>query len=395
MQIDQFTKDAPGRLVAARHEATLQYLAADYTAFIPHPLPPSLSMSAALVRALSDADRALGELAGLGRAVPSPSLLIGPFVRREAVLSSKIEGTQTEIADLYAYEAGQPYLPGLRPPPPVDDMQEVLNYVQALDYGIKRLNTLPIGLRLIRELHEKLMDGVRGKDATPGEFRQSQNWIGAQGTPISEARFVPSPPYEMPKVLDAFEKYIHTDDEYPPLLRLGMIHYQFETIHPFIDGNGRIGRLLISLLLHAWELLPEPLLYLSAYFEHHRDTYYDLLLGVSMRDDWHNWLLFFLRGVTEQSRDAARRAKQLQDLQSAWREQVAAVTDSGLPLRIIDHLFQRPILTVRDVQDVLGVKSYHTAQKYVQILSDVGILTLRAEHPVRRYEATAILDCLI
>ncbi|MEI6775953.1 MAG: Fic family protein [Chloroflexales bacterium] len=397
MQIDQFTKDAPGNLVAATHAATLQYPATNYIAFIPHPLPPALSMEASLVRALSDADRALGELAGLGRAVPSPSLLIGPFVRREAVLSSKIEGTQTEIADLYAYEAGQPYLPGLRPPLPENDVQEVLNYVQALDYGIKRLDTLPIGLRLIRELHEKLMDGVRGKDATPGEFRRSQNWIGASGSPVREARFVPAPPYELPSVLDAFEKYIHTnpDNDYAPLLRLGLIHYQFETIHPFIDGNGRIGRLLISLLLHAWDLLPEPLLYLSAYFEHHRDTYYDLLLGVSMRGDWHNWLLFFLRGVTEQSRDAARRAKQLQDLQSTWREQVAAVTDSGLPLRIIDHLFQRPILTVRDVQDVLGAKSYHTAQKYVQVLSDLGILMLRAEHPVKRYEAIAILNCLI
>ncbi|WP_371879134.1 Fic family protein [Candidatus Chloroploca mongolica] len=383
--------------MAARHAATLQYPASDYLAFIPDPLPPTLAMNTELVRALSDADRALGELAGLGRAVPSPSLLIGPFVRREAVLSSKIEGTQTEIADLYAYEAGQTYLPGLRPTPPQDDIQEVLNYVQALDYGIRRLETLPIGLRLIRELHEKLMDGVRGKDATPGEFRQSQNWIGAPGSAVREARFVPAPPYELSSVLDALEKYIHTDPDkdYAPLLRLGLIHYQFETIHPFIDGNGRIGRLLISLLLHAWDLLPEPLLYLSAYFEHHRTTYYDLLLSVSTRGAWNEWLTFFLRGITEQSRDAARRAKQLQDLQSTWREQVATVTDSGLPLRVIDHLFQRPILTVRDVQDVLGVKSYHTAQKYVQVLSDVGILTLRAEHPVKRYEATAILDCLI
>jgi len=395
MQIDQFVKDAPGRLVAARHEATPQYPASDYIAFIPHPLPPTLLMDTTLVRALSDADRALGELAGLGRAVPSPSLLIGPFVRREAVLSSKIEGTQTEIADLYAFEAGQPYLPGLRPPPPEDDVQEVLNYVLALDYGITRLATLPIGLRLMRELHAKLMDGVRGKDATPGVFRQSQNWIGAQGTPVRAARFVPTPPYEMPQVLDAFEKYIHADDEYPPLLRLGLIHYQFETIHPFIDGNGRIGRLLISLLLHAWELLPEPLLYLSAYFEHHQAAYYDLLLGVSTKGAWNEWLTFFLRGVTEQSRDAARRAKQLQDLQSTWRAQVAAVTGSGLPLRVIDHLFQRPILTVRNVQEMLGVKSYHTAQKYVQVLSDVGILTLRAEQPEKRYEATAILECLI
>lgn len=394
MHADQFTSDAPGRLVAARHEATPQYPASDYIAFIPHPLPPNLSMEASLVRALSDADRALGELAGVGRTVPSPSLLIGPFVRREAVLSSKIEGTQTEIADLYAYEAGQRYLPGLRPPPPEYDVQEVLNYVQALDYGIKRLETLPIGLRLIRELHEKLMQGVRGKNATPGMFRQSQNWIGAENTPIRAARFVPAPPYKLPEVLDAFEKYIHTDDIYPPLLRIGMIHYQFETIHPFIDGNGRIGRLLISLLLQAWELLPEPLLYLSAYFEHHRAEYYDLLLGVSTKGDWNQWLHFFLRGVTEQSRDAARRAKQLQDLQSTWRAEVAARTDSGLPLRVIDHLFQRPILTVRDVQEVLGVKSYHTAQKYVQVLNDIGILRLLSDQPAKRYAAFGILDCL-
>lgn len=394
MQSDQFTNTAPGRLITASHEATPHYPAASFVAFVPHPLPPDLALNAAFVRVLSDADRALGELAGISRTVPNPHLLIGPFIRREAVLSSKIEGTQTEIVDLYAFEAGQQYLPGLRPPPPEYDIQEVLNYVQALNYGIRRLETLPIGLRLIRELHERLMLNVRGQNATPGEFRRSQNWIGSAGTPISDARFIPPPPQELASVLDALEKYIHTDDGNAPLIRIGLIHYQFETIHPFLDGNGRIGRLLISLLLHSWNLLPEPLLYLSAYFERQRSAYYDHLLAVSTRDAWIDWLLFFLRGVTEQSQDAARRARQLQDLQADWRERVIAVTTSAHPLRLIDYLFQRPIITLRDVQEALGVKSYHTAQKYVQVLCDTGVLTTMAGSSVKSYVAAGILECL-
>jgi Fic family protein len=263
-----------------------------------------------------------GELAGLGRALPNPHLLIAPLVRREAVLSSRIEGTQTDLADLYAYEAGQLALPGLRPAPPESDVREVLNYVRALEFGLERVHSLPVSLRLARELHARLMEGVRGGRATPGEFRRSQNWIGPPGCTLNEADYVPPPVAEMHEALDALEKYLHAQGDYPPLVRLAFIHYQFEAIHPFLDGNGRMGRLLLSLLLVNWDLLPLPLLYLSAYFERYRSGYYDLLMAVSQRGDWREWALFFLRGVAEQARDAITRIKGLQDLQIAWRERL-------------------------------------------------------------------------
>lgn len=236
-----------------------------FWAFVPNPLPPALEWTDELAQALSDADRALGALAGLSNALPNPHLLVRPFVRREAVLSSRIEGTQASLTDLYAFEAKQ--LPLLDAPA---DVREVFNYVDALEYGLKRLEALPVSLRLIRELHARLMQGVRGEPMTPGEFRRSPNWIGPFGSTLETAPFVPPPPLEMEQALAEFEKFLHTESTLPPLVRLGLIHYQFEAIHPFLDGNGRVGRLLISLLLGAWELLPEPLLNLSVYFERQR-----------------------------------------------------------------------------------------------------------------------------
>ncbi|RME90529.1 MAG: Fic family protein [Anaerolineae bacterium] len=345
-----------------------------YWAFVPHPLPPNIPPDWGLTRALSEADRALSELAGLGRTMPNPHLLIGPFVRREAVLSSRIEGTQADITDLYAYEAGQLPQPGAEMHPPESDVREVLNYVNALEYGLKRLNTLPVSLRLMRELHERLLAGVRGEHATPGEFRRAQNWIGPPGCTLNEATFVPPPVPQMHEALDALEKYLHSDDVYPPLLRLALVHYQFEAIHPFVDGNGRIGRLLLSLLLVQWGLLPLPLLYLSAYFYRHRQAYYDLLLAVSERGDWHDWLLFFLRGVAEQAEDATTRAKKLQDLQEEWRTRLAQARTSALALRLADSLFANPILTIPQAQRLLQVGSYHSARKNVEKLVSAGIL---------------------
>jgi len=261
MDIERFTRSHAGRLVkVGQGEAA-------YFAFVPHPLPPSLSWTSDLVNHLSAADRALGELGGLGRSLPNPHLLISPFLRREAVLSSRIEGTQSDLPHLYAYEAGQLALPGFEPPPSEADVREVVNYVEALEYGLKRIQELPVSLRLLRELHECLLKGVRGETATPGEFRHTQNWIGAPGCTLNEAQFVPPPPEELLPALDAFEKYIHSEDETPPLIRLAFLHYQFEAIHPFVDGNGRIGRLLISLLLVHWGLLPFPLLYLYGFLK--------------------------------------------------------------------------------------------------------------------------------
>ena len=345
-----------------------------YWAFLPNPLPPDLEPDWELMGVLSQADRALSQLAGVGRTLPNPHLLIGPFVRREAVLSSRIEGTLSDITDLYAYEAGQLPLPGLVSAPPKADAQEVLNYVRALEYGLERVESLPISLRLMRELHEKLLAGVRGEHATPGEFRRTQNWIGPPGCSLEEAHFVPPPVPEMGKSLDALEKYLHQPAPiHPPLFRLALIHYQFEAIHPFVDGNGRIGRLLTSLFLVEWGLLPLPLLYLSAYFFQHRDDYYDLLMAVSERGAWKEWTRFFLRGVAEQAQDAIARATRLQDLQTHWREQLAQARASALLLRLADNLFALPVLTIPEAREYLNV-SYATAKNNVEKLIEAGIL---------------------
>ena len=363
-----------------------------YWAFVPNPLPPALSFDANLVGPLSEADRALGELAGLGRTLPNPQLLIAPFIRREAVLSSRIEGTQTDLTDLYAYEAGQlPLFAGLKTIPPESDVKEVTNYVRAMEYGLERLKTLPVSLRLIRELHGILMEGVRGDRATPGEFRRSQNWIGRPGCTLNKAEFVPPPVPEMHEALDAFEKYLHAANIYPPLVRLAFIHYQFETIHPFLDGNGRIGRLLVTLLLVTWDLLPLPLLYLSAFFEQHRQAYYDLLRAVSEKGDWQEWVLFFLQGVAEQARDAGTRAKRLQDLQGEWRERLFQTKASAILLRLAESLFVTPVVTIPQVQRLLDV-AYNTASSYVEKLAKVDILQPRGESSYgKMYVAEEIL----
>jgi Fic family protein len=366
-----------------------------YWAFVPHPLPPQIPADWELTGAVSEADRALSELAGVGRTMPNPHLLIGPFVRREAVLSSRIEGTQTDIADLYAYEAGQLPLPGMEPAaPPESDVQEVLNYVRALEYGLQRVDDLPVSLRLIRELHERLMAGVRGEHATPGEFRRSQNWVGRPGCTLDEAQFVPPPVLQMLEALDAFEKYLHSGNVYPPLVRLALIHYQFEAIHPFIDGNGRIGRLLTSLLLVQWGLLPLPLLYLSAYFYRLRQDYYDLLMAISQRGAWQDWLQYFLRGVTEQAQDAIMRAKHLQDLQAAWRDRLTRVRTSTLLLRLVDGLFESPVITIPEAQRLLKV-TYPSAQRNVEKLVEAGILQQIGESSYgKTFVAVEILEII-
>jgi len=360
-------------------------------AFVPNPLPPALNLDAELVRVLSDADRALGELAGLGRTVPNPELLIRPFIRREAVLSSRIEGTQTGITDFYLYEARQMALPGMKPAPSDADAREVLNYVRALEYGLERVQTLPVSLRLVRELHERLMEGVRGEKATPGEFRRSQNWIGKPGCTLNDADYIPPPVPEMNIALDAFEKYLHSGNDHPPLVRLAFIHYQFEAIHPFLDGNGRIGRLLLSLLLVNWKLLPLPLLYMSAFFERNRQDYYDLLRAVSESGAWRDWLAFFLRGVAEQSQEANQMAKELQDLQSAWRTIFQKARGSALTLKMVDLLFKQPVWTIPEMQKELGV-SFQSTQKHMKRLMEAGIVREKTGGRYDRvYMATDIL----
>ena len=260
--------------------------AGGYDAFVPAPLPP-VAWDGTLAAALSRADLAIGRLAGEGRRFPNPHLFIRSFLRREAVLSSRIEGTRTSLGQLLAAEAGAP-----GGPDPAD-LREVGNYVAAMEYGLDRLETLPLSLRLIREMHERLMLGVRGDMATPGEFRRSQNWIGPPGCGLNDATYVPPPPDAMAGCLDALERFLH-DEDLPPLVHAALAHAQFEAIHPFLDGNGRVGRLLIALLLAERGILPSPLLYLSAYFEATREEYYAHLLAVTEAGAWESWLTYFL-----------------------------------------------------------------------------------------------------
>jgi Fic family protein len=264
----------PGRYIAGSEGAR---------AFVPDPLPPVIDWTPELVRALSDADRAIGRLAGEGSRLPNPHLLIRPFVRREAVLSSRIEGTQATLGELLAAEAGASVD---RSP---SDLREVANYVVALEYGVERLGSLPLSLRLIRELHARLMEEVRGGQATPGEFRRIQNWIGPPGSTPANAIFVPPPPPEMMVALGDFERFLH-DVSLPPLVQSALLHLQFEAIHPFLDGNGRVGRLLVILFLIDRRILPSPLLYLSAFFEATRREYYSRLRGVTAEGDWNGWI---------------------------------------------------------------------------------------------------------
>lgn len=371
MDPERFRRSPSGNIVQVAHGEL------GYWAFVPNPLPPRFNLTPQLALALSEADRALGELAGLGRNLPNPHLLHAPFIRREAVLSSRIEGTQADIADLYAYEAGQLALPGMKRAPEVD-VRQVQNYVRALEYGLERVKSLPVSLRLMCELHARLMEKVAGPEASPGTFRRTQNWIGPPASALDMADFVPPHPHAMMEALGSFEKYLHEKDALPPLMRLALIHYQFEAIHPFVDGNGRIGRLLISLLLVHWGLLPLLLLYLSAYFERHRQAYYDLLLAVSEKGTWQEWTTFFLKGVAIQARDAAERAKRLEDLRREWTARLVGTRTTSLLIQLAESLFARPVITIPQAQRTLGV-TYRSAANNVAKLLEKGVLSKLGE----------------
>lgn len=315
---------------------------AAYRAFVPAPLPPDLAYDSELVRALSDADRALGELAGYLRqrfAFPLASW----FIDRETLLSARIEGIDVAMRDLHA-ELGQLFpLPDLRPRPSPAALREVANARAALHAARERLDTLPLSLRLIRETHARLFAGVREEQVTPGEFRRSQNWVGPAGSPLNDATYVPPPPAELAATLDAFEKYLHRDDSHPPLVRLAFIHQQFEAIHPFLDGNGRIGRMLIPLLLGVWNILPQPLLTLSAYFLRHQRRYDGLLLMVNETGEWRDWLRFFLRGVAEESRDVLDRARHLVALHDEWIARADAPRANRSLAAYVHTIFLNPV----------------------------------------------------
>lgn len=347
----------PGRRVHCRD---------GYWAFVPDALPPALVWSSKLVNVLSEADRLLGRLAGEGRRLPNPHLLLRPFVAREAVLSSRIEGTQATLGELLAVEAG-----GVVARSP-DDLREVSNYVVALEYGIRRLKSLPLSLRLIREIHAKLLDKVRGEIATPGEFRRTQNWIGAPGCTLANASYVPPPPEELMRCLSEWENFLHTQT-LPPLIQIALAHYQFEAIHPFLDGNGRVGRLFITLFMVEKKILSTPLLYLSAFFEATRGDYYQRLLHVTERGQWDAWLEYFLNGVALQSEDALARAERINQLLEGWRRKLTGIS-SHVPGLLLDRIASNPFFTIKHLSEKLGV-AFTTVQRAVERLEKLGIVT--------------------
>jgi Fic family protein len=380
MNPDDFSSVSPGRILRTNK---------GYRAFIPKSLPPPINWSSGLITALGEAERNLGRLASLADSLPSPHILVRPFIHREAVLSSRIEGTHASLEDVYQFESWQ--LPLLENS---SDVREVHNYVRALDYGLERSKTLPVSLRLIREIHGILMEGVRGEHLTPGEFRRSQNWIGPPGSTIETATLVPPPLDEMHEALDALEKFIHMPSEIPKLVRAGLIHYQFETIHPFLDGNGRVGRLLVTLLLIEWGLISQALLYLSAFFEAHRLEYYDHLLAVSQGGEWEKWLVFFMRGISSQSLDAISRIERLGQLRIGYQERLRTLRAANRLLQTLDVLFERPIVNIRQVETALKIP-YRTAQRYVERLEEIGILhEVSGRDRNRLYRADEILKVL-
>jgi Fic family protein len=349
-------------------------------------LPPPLEWDSTLVARLSEADRALGRLAGEGRRLPNPHILLRPFVRREAVLSSRIEGTQATLGELLAAEAGAVVE---RSPA---DLREVANYVVALEHAIARLPRLPLSLRLTRELHEKLLRGVRGDAATPGEFRRSQNWIGRPGALLAQATYVPPPPDHLMECLGSWQTFLH-EESLPPLVHAALAHAQFEAIHPFLDGNGRVGRLLIALLLVARGVLPAPLLYLSAYFEAERQEYYARLLAVTESGEWEEWLAYFLVGVARQADDALGRIQRIEGLLARWREKLAGVP-SRLPERAVELFVENPFWAVSKLAARLGV-AFTTAQRAIDRLESAGIVSPTSEARRNRvYHARAILEIL-
>lgn len=338
-------------------------------AFIPPALPPSPPLTMApLYRAMDAASRAIGRLDGMASILPDTSLFLYMYVRKEALLSSQIEGTQSSLSDLLLFESEE--APGV----PLDDVQEVSNYVAAMNHGLERLREgFPLSLRLIREIHSILLSKGRGAAKQPGDFRRAQNWIG--GTRPGNATFIPPPPNEVERLLSDLEKFIHAETpEIPPLVKAALVHVQFETIHPFLDGNGRLGRLLITFLLCASGILKQPILYLSLFFKTHRSQYYDLLQLVREKGDWEAWLRFFLEGVTETSTQAANAAREILNLFEEDRRTIESLGRPTASALRVHQLFQtHPLMSARAAASRLEL-SIPTIRKSIRHLENLKIL---------------------
>ena len=341
-----------------------------YKAFIPRPLPPqpTLDIDPEMMELLSKADTAIGRLSGISETLPNPNLFVAMYVRKEAVLSSQIEGTEASLEDVLEYESEN------RPSTLPNDVAEVVNYVRAMNYGLERINKLPLSVRLIKEIHAELMKGARGGDKTPGEFRKTQNWIGPKGCTLDTARFVPPPPYEMMQAISDLEKYMHSKLTYPLLIECGIMHFQFETIHPFLDGNGRIGRLLITFFLCHKEILKKPLLYLSHYFKQNRLEYYDRLTAARDKGEFESWIKFFLKGVIYVAGEAAKASHKIIDLQAEDKTKInRAYKRSSKIIILHDRLFDRPVISINDIAEILAV-TFPTANGICMKLIKLDIL---------------------
>jgi len=341
-----------------------------YKAFFPKSLPPSppIRYDGELQSLLSKADRALARLDGMTTVLPNPDLFIAMYVKKEALLSSQIEGTQASLEGVLEFEAD------LIPKENIDEIKEVINYIKALNYGMERLKELPMSLRLIKEIHKILLEGTRGANRNPGEFRRSQNWIGAPGFPISEAIFIPPPPDSVIPAMGEFEKFLHQESNIPSLVKIALIHAQFETIHPFLDGNGRIGRLLITFYLFWKGILSKPLLYLSFYLKKKRVEYYDLLMKIRIEGAWENWIKFFLTGISETSEEAGNTARAVIQLKE---DLITKLYESSVVsiygVKLIDLLFITPLISVKEISDKLNI-SKEAANELVKKFEKIGIL---------------------
>jgi Fic family protein len=355
---------------------------AGYKAFIPNPLPPDppLNYDDELQTLLSQADRALARLDGITTVLPNPDLFMGMYVKKEALLSSQIEGTQASLEGVLEFEAD------LTPKGDMEGILEVINYVKAMNHGIQRLKEFPMSLRLIREVHRQLIEGTRGTHRTPGEFRGSQNWIGPPGATLHEAAFIPPPPALVTQSMGELEKFLYAKDTIPPLVKIALIHAQFETIHPFLDGNGRIGRLLIAFYLVWKEILSKPLLYLSYYLKKYRSDYYGLLEKIRTEGAWEEWIKFFLKGVYVTSAEAAATAREIIGLKENLHEELYSRSIASIyGVKLVDLLFAKPVISVGDVIEGLKV-SKETASELVRKFDAAGILTeITGKRRYRKY----------
>ncbi len=364
---------------------------AGYKAFIPNPLPPEppINFDDELQSLLSKADRTLARLDGITTVLPNPDLFIAMYVKKEALLSSQIEGTQASLEGILEFEADLP------PKEDINEVKEVINYVKAMNYGIERLKELPMSLRLIKEIHKILLEGTRGAHRDPGEFRRSQNWIGPPGASLNEAIYIPPPPDMVLSTMGELEKFLHSKDNIPPLVRIALIHAQFETIHPFIDGNGRVGRLLITFYLFWKGILARPLLYLSFYLKKNKADYYDTLMKLRLEGAYENWLKFFLNGVSETSEESANTAREIIKLKDDLITKIYENSISSVyAVKLIDLLFLTPLISVKDAYKRLKI-SNQAANELFKRFESIGILKeITGKRRYKRYIFKSYVDII-